>query len=162
MNSEPGEPENERRPDKAALVFAAALAAVAIVMFWSTAQMGGAASYSRVGPAVFPYAIATVFVGLAIWTAIAAWRGDFPERETDNVPPMLWIIGGLIAQMFLLHAVGFSIATGLLFAATAKGFGKGPLWKTFPIGVVLSLAIWYLFSKGLQLSLPTGPLESLL
>jgi putative tricarboxylic transport membrane protein len=75
---------------------------------------------------------------------------------------VLWIVGGLLAQMILLKPVGFSIGTGLLFAATARGFGRGPLWKTIPIGIVLSLAIWVLFAKGLQLSLPAGPIERLI
>jgi putative tricarboxylic transport membrane protein len=49
----------------------------------------------------------------------------------------------------------------LLFAATAKGMGRGPLWMTVPIGVVLALVIWLVFAGVLQLSLPAGPLERL-
>ncbi len=157
-----GPARQERRPDKGALAIAAGLAVVSIVIAWSTATMGGVASYSRVGPAAFPYAIAAVLFVLAVWTAVEAWRGEFPEREADNVPPILWIVGGLAAQMLLLKVAGFSIATGLLFALTARGFGRGPLWMTVPVGIVISLVIWFIFSKGLQLSLPAGPLENLL
>jgi putative tricarboxylic transport membrane protein len=63
--------------------------------------------------------------------------------------------------MLLLKLAGFSIATGLLFAATAKGMGRGPLWMTVPVGVVLALVIWLVFAGVLQLSLPAGPLERL-
>jgi putative tricarboxylic transport membrane protein len=89
-------------------------------------------------------------------------RGDFPEREEQQIQPVVWIVGGLVAQMLLLHITGFAIATGLLFAATARGFGKGPLWMTVPVGIVLSFIIWVIFAKGLQLSLPAGPLERLI
>jgi putative tricarboxylic transport membrane protein len=75
---------------------------------------------------------------------------------------MLWIIGGLLAQMALLRVAGFSIATGVLFALTARGFGRGPLWKSLPIGVVFAFVIYVVFARGLQLSLPAGPLEDLL
>lgn len=150
-----------RGPDRPALVIAAALAAVAVVIAWSTASMGGVGAYSRVGPTAFPYAIAAVLFALAVWTAFAALRGDFPEREPQKVGPVVWIVGGLAAQMLLLHAAGFSIATGLLFAATARGFGRGPLWLTVPVGIVLSFVLWVIFAKGLQLSLPAGPLERL-
>ncbi|PWJ80966.1 putative tricarboxylic transport membrane protein [Pseudaminobacter salicylatoxidans] len=160
--SEADRPGQERRPDMGALAIAAGLAIISVVIAWNTATMGGVASYSRVGPTAFPYAIAAVLFVLAIWTAVEAWRGDFPEREADNIPPILWIVGGLAAQMLLLKVAGFSIATGLLFALTARGFGRGPLWKTVPIGIVISLAIWFIFSRGLQLSLPAGPLENLL
>ncbi len=64
--------------------------------------------------------------------------------------------------MLLLKVAGFSIATGLLFAATARAFGRGPLWKTIPIGIVLAYVIWVIFARGLSLSLPAGPLEHLL
>ena len=74
---------------------------------------------------------------------------------------MAWIVGGLVAQIVLLPYAGFSIATGAVFAATARAFGRGPLWFTYPVGVVMSLAIWLFFSKGLQLVLPAGPLERL-
>lgn len=160
--SDTGEPRQQRRPDRAALVIAAVLAIVAVVIGWSTATMGGAASYSRIGPTTFPYVIAAVFFGLAIWTAIAAFRGEFPEREEQQVAPMVWIVGGLAAQMLLLKAAGFSIATGLLFAATARGFGRGPLWMTIPIGIVLAGLIWLVFAQGLSLALPSGPFEQIL
>jgi putative tricarboxylic transport membrane protein len=156
------QPRQERRPDWAALVIAAVLAVVAIVIAWSTATMGGAASYARIGPTTFPYVIAAGLFILSIFTVIAALRGEFPEREQQNISPMAWIVGGLAAQMLLLKVAGFSIATGLLFAATARGFGKGPLWMTIPIGVILAFVIWVIFAKGLQLSLPAGPIERLI
>jgi putative tricarboxylic transport membrane protein len=156
-----GRPQGQRHPDWAALAIAILLGTVAIVIAWSTALMPGAANYARVGPASFPYAIAVVLFILAVWTAVAALRGEFPEREAQNVSPMLWIVGGLAAQMLLLKFAGFSIATGLLFAATARGFGRGPLWLTVPIGFGIALVLWIIFAKGLQLSLPAGPIERL-
>ena len=157
-----GRPESQRRPDWAALVIAVLLGVAAIVIGWSTATMPGAANYARIGPTSFPYAIAAVLFVLAVWTAVAALRGEFPKREEQNIAPMLWIVGGLAAQMLLLKVAGFSIATGLLFAATARGFGRGPLWLTIPVGIVLAFVIWIIFARGLQLSLPAGPLERLI
>ena len=153
------QPGTERRPDRAAFVIAVALAIIAAVIAWKTYSMGGPASAGRVGPKTFPYLIAFVMFILAGWTAVAAWRGDFPEREAQNLPPVFWIVGGLAAQMLLLKVAGFSIATGLLFAATARGFGRGPLWLTVPAGIVLAFLLWIVFAKGLQLSLPAGPIE---
>lgn len=151
----------ERRPDRAALVIAAGLVLASLVMAWSTSRMGGAAGYARIGPTTFPYLIAAGLFLLAVWTVAESWRGEFPEREPQNLPPVLWIVGGLVVQMLLLKPAGFSIATGLLFAAAARGFGRGPLWMTAPLGIVLSLGIWLTFARGLKLSLPGGPLESL-
>lgn len=151
----------KRPPDRAALVIAALLVLAAAAIAISTARTGGVAGYSPVGPKTFPYIISGGLFCLGILTAIEAWRGGFPEREPQALGPMAWIVGGLVVQMLTMKTAGFSIATGLLFAATARGFGKGPLWKTVPIGIVFSFIIWFIFAKGLQLSLPAGPFEQL-
>ena len=75
---------------------------------------------------------------------------------------MAWIVGGLLGQILLVGWAGFSIGTAVLFAFVAKGFGRGPLWLTLLIGFVLSFVIWFIFAKGLQLSLPAGPIERLI
>lgn len=148
-------------PDRAALAIAAVLVAVAVLIGVSTMRAGSAAGYSPVGPKTVPWIIAGAFLVLGVLTAVAAWRRDFPEREPQDWPPMLWVVGGLAAQLLTMKTAGFSVATGLLFAATAKGFGRGPLWVTVPVGIVFSFLVWIVFAKGLQLSLPAGPLERL-
>jgi len=154
-----GSQQPQRRPDGAALVIAAILAGIAIVIFWQTSQMRVPPVQQRVGPTVFPYIVATGLALLAIGTLISAVRRGFPERSKDDFAPIAWIVGGLVAQILLLSTVGFSIATGVLFAFTAKGFGRGPLWQTIPIGVIFAFIVWFIFSRGLQLSLPMGPVE---
>lgn len=159
MSTEPGSP---RRPDRAALAIAAGLALFGAVILWDTLNLPAAGgAYARVGPKTFPTIVGIGLLALAVWTVFPAMRGAFPEREEQRFSPLAWIAGGLAAQMLLLNLAGFSIATGLLFAATAKAFGKGPLWLTIPIGVVLSFAVWIVFARLLQLSLPAGPLERL-
>ncbi|HEX5935313.1 MAG TPA: tripartite tricarboxylate transporter TctB family protein [Pseudorhizobium sp.] len=151
----------QRRPDWAALAIAAVLVAIAAVIFFDVARLKGAAGYSQVGPATVPDWIAFGLIGLAIWTAIEAFRGDFPRRDRQQFGPVVWVVAGLAAQMLLLDNFGFSIATGVLFALVAAGFGRRKLWLTVPLGIVLCLGIWLIFAGLLQLSLPAGPLEHL-
>jgi len=157
-----GSPNLSRRPDGAALVIAVILAAIAGVIIWQTSLMRVPPIQQRVGPTVFPYFIAGALIVLAIGTLASALRGSFPARDKGNFAPMAWIISGLVAQILLLSTAGFAIATGIMFAFTAKGFGRGPLWQTIPIGIVFALLVWFIFARGLQLSLPAGPLERLL
>ena len=77
----------------------------------------------RDGPQVFPYVVATRLALQSVGTFISALRNGFPERSKDDYGPIFWIVGGLLAQILLLSTAGFSIATGVLFAMTAKGFG---------------------------------------
>jgi putative tricarboxylic transport membrane protein len=157
-----GEPNLSRRPDGAALAIAAILAAIAAVIIWQTSQMRVPPIQARVGPTVFPYIIAGGLLLLSLGTIVSALRNGFPVRSSDNYTPILWIIGGLVAQLLLLSSAGFAIATGVLFAFTAKAFGRGPLWQTIPIGILFAFLVWFAFAKGLQLSLPSGPLERLI
>jgi putative tricarboxylic transport membrane protein len=154
-------PATPRGPDRAGFVIALLLAVLAAVIFFDTRAMKVTAAYARVGPTTFPYVIAAVLAFLAVGTALSAWRGGLPEREPERLAPVLWIVGGLVLQLLLLKPAGFSIATGLLFALTARGFGRGPLWLTVPVGIVFSLFVWFVFSRVLMLSLPAGPLENL-
>ncbi|KQO75633.1 tripartite tricarboxylate transporter TctB family protein [Rhizobium sp. Leaf262] len=154
-------PTEKRRPDWAAMLIAVALVAIAAVIFWDSARLASVTGYSPVGPATVPYAIAFCLIGLAIWTAFEAWRNEFPVRDKQEAGPVVWVIAGLAAQMLLLKIAGFSIATGLLFAFTARAFGKRELWYSIPIGIVFSFVIWVIFAQFLQLSLPAGPLERL-
>lgn len=156
------EPQHQRRRDTAALAVAAGLAVIAGVMLWDSARLADLGGYSGVGPASVPRVVAFGLLGLSVWTVIAALKGDFPERPAQNVPPVLWIVAGLAGQLLLLHVTGFSIATGVLFAFTARAFGKRNLAMTLPIGIAFAFAVWVVFSQLLMLHLPAGPLEHLL
>jgi putative tricarboxylic transport membrane protein len=153
--------DDRRRPDWAALAIGVVLALVALLMLWDTWRSTAGFSSDPIGPKGFPYLVGVCLLGLAAWTVVAALNGDFPEREHQQLPPMLWIVGGLAAQMLLLNPAGFSIATGLLFAATAYAFGKRKFWVTVPIGILFAFLVWVLFAQGLKLALPSGPLERL-
>jgi len=150
----------KRRPDRAALIIAAGLLLLAVVIAVDMQRLSNVASYARIGPQTVPLIIAMCLAGLAIWTAIEAWRGEFPEREPQEARPVLWIVGGLLAQIALLRFTGFSIATGVLFGFVAYGLGRKVLWIGIPVGIILALAVWILFAMGLSLTLPAGPLES--
>ena len=148
-------------PDRAVLVIAAILVLAGAAVGWATLHQATTMGYSPVGARTVPFIMAGALAVLGVFTAIAGFRGDFPKRQKQDIPPMLWLIGGLAVQLLAMKTAGFSIATGLLFAAAARGFGRGPLWMTIPIGIVFSFLVWLVFAKGLQLTLPAGPLEKL-
>lgn len=155
-----GHRREKRRPDGAALIIAGLLLLIAAVIALDAGRFGNVASYARIGPQTVPYAIALCLAGLGVWTIFAAFRRDFPERESQEFRPVLWIVAGLIAQIVLLRIAGFSIATGVLFGFVAYGLGRKPLWIGVPAGIVLAFLVWIVFAMGLSLSLPAGPAEA--
>lgn len=152
----------QRRPDWAALVIAAGLLALALLVAWDASRLGSGGAYARIGPQTIPYVIAFCLAVLAVSTVIAAYRHSFPERDEQDIAPVLWIVGGLVAQMALIKFTGFSIATGILFGMTARGFGARRLWFTIPAGILIAGLVWLIFARGLSLTLPSGPLEVVL
>jgi putative tricarboxylic transport membrane protein len=152
--------EPARRPDGAALFTAAALAFLGVVIFWDSARLPADAGYSGIGPADVPRLIALCLVLLGLWTVIDGFRSPPDTRPAQEMGPVLWIIGGLGAQLVLLGIVGFSIATALLFASTARAFGYRRLLIALAVGLLACLAVYGLFDRLLQLNLPTGPLET--
>jgi putative tricarboxylic transport membrane protein len=149
------------KPDRAVLVIAGLLVLAGMAVAGATLHQPTTMGYSPVGARTVPFILAAALVVLGALTAIAGIRGDLPQRQKQDIPPMLWLIGGLAVQLLTMKTLGFSIATGLMFSAAARGFGRGPLWKTIPIGIVFALLVWLVFVKGLQLTLPAGPLEKL-
>lgn len=159
--SEVSSSNERRRPDRAALVIAPVLFVLAAVIWWDAGRLAEMSNYSRIGPATVPHVVAIGLALLAVWTGFEAWHGDFPEREPIEVKPVVLIVAGLAGQMLLLKTAGFSIATGVLFALTAFGFGRRKLWISLPIGIAFSFVVYIIFGRFLQLSLPAGPLEHL-
>ena len=151
----------QRRPDGAALVVAGLLAAFGGVILWDAARLHASGGYAGVGPGDVARWIGYALLGLALWSAVAAFRETPMRLPRQDVPAVLWVAGGLLAQILLLKTVGFTIATALLFAFTARGFGKRNLAMTIPVGIVFSLAVYVVFAGFLKLTLPSGLLEHL-
>lgn len=162
MSTEPLKTNPERRPDRAALVIAAVLLVLAAVVAWDASRVTGGGAYARIGPQTIPFVIAICLAGLGVWTIFEALRGDFPEREPQELRPVLWIVAGLLVQLLTIRFIGFSIATGLLFALVARGFDERRFWISVPAGIILSTIVWVIFARGLSLTLPHGPLEDAL
>ena len=133
-----------------------------MVIFWQTRAMPVAAQYARVGPTTLPYVVAGALRAARGRHAAFGVARRLSGARADRPGPMLWIIGGLVLQMLLLKTAGFSIATGLLFACAARGFGRGPLWMTVPLGIVLAFVDLADLRGTPQPSLPAGPLERLI
>ncbi len=130
-----------RRVDRAGVVIALALAALAAVLVWDSRQLQSNTMYGM-GPEVMPVVIA---IGLGI-LAIG------------------WLI---LAGLALLIAIigfggGFILATSALFVTTSAAFGRRAILADSAIALVMTTLIYLAFDRLLTLSLPAGPLERLL
>ena len=103
------------------------------------------------------------FVGivLLVLAALSGMRGADTPVPRQAPMPILWIVGGMLGIVFLVHPLGFTIASGLLFACTAYAFSKRNLAVTLPVGLVFAFLVYAVFDQPLKLNLPAGLPETL-
>ncbi|WP_376988213.1 tripartite tricarboxylate transporter TctB family protein [Bosea sp. R86505] len=150
-----------RGADRPALVVGLLLLAVAGVVYYDASQQTITSNYG-VGPTAMPYVACVGLVLLGLAHLFVAFRDGLPKPEAADRGALLWIVGGLVGLIACIaFGAGFTLATTILFACTARGFGRRALAVDAAIGFVLGLAIFLVFAKLLTLLLPAGPLERL-
>jgi putative tricarboxylic transport membrane protein len=150
------------RVDRAGLVIALMLAAVAAVLVWDANQLQSNTTYGM-GPHVMPVVIAIGLGILAIGNLIEALRGNLPPRESADPKAVLLILAGLALLIAIIGlGGGFILATTALFVTTSTAFGRRAILADLAIALVMTTLIYLAFDRLLTLSLPAGPLERLM
>jgi len=159
-SSDPAQPPP--RVDRAGIIIAALLAALAAVLVWDARGVQSTATYGM-GPEAMPVVIACGLALLAIGNFIDALRGNLPPRESADPGPVVLILVGLALLIAIIgFGGGFILATSALFVTTSTAFGRRAILVDSIIALVMSTLIYLAFDRLLTLSLPTGPLERLL
>lgn len=150
------------RVDRRALGVGVALLALAALILKDAFGQTIAATYG-VGPAAMPIVISIMLGGLALGHFFVAFRGGLPEAPEGDPVAIGWIALGLaILLACMAFGGGFILAATLLFATTARAFGRRAFLVDLGIGFVIGFVIFLTFNKLLTLSLPVGPLERLI
>nr|WP_236055522.1 tripartite tricarboxylate transporter TctB family protein [Streptomyces sabulosicollis] len=155
-------PPDERLwgPRIAALLF---LAAGVAVLGWAFAIPEGAIEQD-VGPRAFPLLVG---VGLCVAASVAvvqAFRGSDPalteqareEARLTEWRPVAALLALLVCYLFALAPCGYWQSTAVLFALVARVLGSRRTLRDALIGLVLALAVYFLFDRLLGIHLPPG------
>ncbi len=124
------------------------------------------------GPKAVPLGTGVIlFVGGVLQIVVAFAREGLLDRlrtksksEKQSVTKLkpatariLWMLGTMVAYVFLLNTIGFAASTSLFLVATLKLFGSG--WKEAGMTTIVIVAFVYLlFEVVFKVSLPTGSL----
>ncbi len=124
-----------------------------------------------VGPRIFPYAIGTATVVLAVLLAVATARGDRAEAEEGEDVDLGgrpdWVtvaklLGFVVLTILTVNLLGWAIVGAILFTGCAWSLGSRTLLRDAIVGVVLSVGSWYFFYVVLGVPLTPGVLEGIL
>ncbi|TDD07683.1 tripartite tricarboxylate transporter TctB family protein [Nonomuraea deserti] len=142
-----------------------------VLVVVGTLDVSAAASQLGLGPRFFPMLVggAMVLIGLFyVADVVRGGRGDPEESEDVDVDaPADWRSVGLVSGIFLafsalLNVLGWIIGASLLFFGLAVALGAEHKLRAAVIAVVVGVATYLLFVKGLGVSLPGGPLTGVI
>jgi len=148
-------------PNRPAAVLAVILFAIATITYWDASHMKVRATYGMSASAA-SYFVAILFVALAIGHLVTAFKPSDIDVEAADWMAVGWIglaLAGLIGSIWL--GGGFILGSTLLFALTARAFGRKALLADLCLGAVIGVLVFLVFNKLLTLALPQGPLERL-
>ena len=123
---------------------------------------------SIVSPQTFPYMVAafTSFVGLALFVDVIRGKLGTPDGDEPGDPFMpanfktMAIVAIAIAlHVILLEIAGYVIAATVCFFGVSFGFGSRKYLKDFVISLIFALVVYFSFTKGLNINLPSGFFE---
>lgn len=142
------------------LVIGLGLFVLAAITFHDAYTMKVRPGYGMGADAV-TYLIAGVLGLLGLGHLIAAFRPQETAAPADW-RAVTWVAAGLAALVLSIwFGGGFILGASLLFAMTARAFGRKAFVQDLLIGFVIAFGIFLLFNKLLTLALPMGPFERL-
>lgn len=144
------------------LLVALALAALGVFVIAGTQDISAGGGYSQVGPRAFPYLIGAgllILGGILSWQAVSGGWRNVPLDDNHEAPD--WIAFAILSAGILLHMAsiawaGFVLASTFLFALVARGFGSRRLFRDILVGLIVATLAFFLFTRGLGLTLPGG------
>jgi hypothetical protein len=142
------------------LAFTATILCLAMLYsYWAFADLSFLSSTGRLGPGFFPR-----FVGLLLIAAcVLTLAGDLNERRADGGLSRFWRITLVVAALsgafvLLLEILGGPLAMVVYMLATLSVLNPGRSMQNVAISVGLPLALFLLFDRWLNASIPPDAL----
>ncbi len=126
---------------------------------------------SIVSPQTFPYMVAafTSLVGFVLILDVLRGRLGTPEGDEPGDPfvganfkTMAIIAAAIGLHVILLEIAGYVIAATVCFFGVSYGFGSRKYLKDVGISLAFALIVYFSFTKGLNINLPSGIFKGVL
>lgn len=156
---------------KGELVFASSLFLLGLFVAWDTSRMDVPQGSSIISPQTFPYMVSafTTLVGLGLIMEVLRGRLGTPEGDEPGAPfmganfkTMAIIVTAIALHVILLEIAGYVIAATVCFFGVSYGFGSRKYLKDLGISLAFALIVYFAFTKGLNINLPSGFFEGVI
>ena len=155
---------------KGELAFASSLLILGIVVFFDTKRMLVPPGSGTVGPQIFPYLVSGLVVIIALGIFIEIFRGNLGQPEgtefgdtidKTDFKSLFLVAGSMATYPLLIERAGFVVATTVAFFGVSYAFGAKKPLKNFLVSIIFSAIVYFSFTRGLNVNLPSGILGGL-
>ncbi len=117
-------------------------------------------AYEPVGPRAFPLMLAAI-IGLCGLRLVIKGGGDVEPNQAGATPRIIGMIGLVFIYALSFQWLGFIIATTVISTLVGRLFDGS--WLKASVGsLAMSIFLFFLFDRGLDVVLPAGLLGSFL
>ena len=136
-----------------------------IIVVFDTANMLVPPASGTVGPQIFPYLVSGFLILVSIGIIIQVLRGNLgqPEGtefgdtiEKTDFKTLLVVAGSMATYPLLIERAGFIVASTVAFFGVSFAFGAKNVVKNLIISVIFSAIVYFSFTRGLNVNLPSG------
>ncbi len=96
---------------------------------------------------------------------LAAFKGGWAADQEGTLTEwgsLGWVTLGLVLNAALIDSIGFILASTIMFALVARGFGSRQILRDAGIGFVLAIVSYVGFDRILGYKIGSGLIESLI
>jgi putative tricarboxylic transport membrane protein len=115
-------------------------------------------SFRMPGAGFFPLFLGLTLGVLSIMLLVQSLASPAPgsKRLWPEQPAVLYLVGSLVAAVWLFERAGFLIAMALFLGVAMRALGTRS-WATVVVGAVIgTVASYIVFSRALRIALPSG------
>jgi len=117
-------------------------------------------------PTLFPQLTMIGLLGLSVWYFLYSFKLEeenlFRELDKGRLIRVVVTFAIMVTYALLLEPFGFVLSSALTAGALTLYFGNRNIFIFFVVIIVIPLAIFFIFTRALHVSLPEGLLEDLL
>ena len=123
-----------------------------------------------IGPQIFPYLVSGFLILVSLGIIIQILRGNLgqPEGtefgdtiEKTDFKTLLIVAGTMATYPLLIERAGFIVASTVAFFGVSFAFGAKNMAKNLLVSLIFSLIVYFSFTRGLNVNLPSGILRGI-
>ena len=125
-------------------------------------RLGTGSEDGSASPGPYPTFVLAGLIAMAIATAVGArrTRQRAVERGGGDRTAVMLLVAGILVELTFMETLGFIPASAALFWLTARAFDPHHPVRDGMLAVALSAAAYAIFTRLLEVSLPTGTFDA--